>query len=170
MKTPLYNHISPETAYVVEDYPYGFRARCKIRYWLETSPKKGVRFVSQTTNPKTGAWNKPKASTYALVGGCMYLDENNHVQWSALTEYTEASKVLEFIKTFPGIDLASKILIQGWCKGKAQFSKGRANGSITFTMNGNRISDSSAEIDRNIAEYKIWEECDKLLEESQVTP
>ena len=28
-------HISPETAYVIDDYPYGFRLRCRIRYWLE---------------------------------------------------------------------------------------------------------------------------------------
>jgi hypothetical protein len=31
----LTDHTSPETAYLVEDYPYGFRLRCQIRYWLE---------------------------------------------------------------------------------------------------------------------------------------
>src|SRR6516165_4444148 len=61
----LSGHISPETAYVVEDYPYGLRLRCRIRYWLEHTPKRGFRFWSQTTNPKRGnIWNKPKASTY----------------------------------------------------------------------------------------------------------
>jgi hypothetical protein len=45
----LFGHTSPETAYVVEDYPYGFRLRCKIRYWLEFKAKKGFRLVSQTT-------------------------------------------------------------------------------------------------------------------------
>jgi len=39
---------------LVEDYPYGFRLRCKIRFWLEYAPKRGFRFVSQTTNPKRG--------------------------------------------------------------------------------------------------------------------
>jgi len=48
----LKGHISPETAFIVDDYPYGFRLRCKIRYWLEYNPKHGFRFVSQTTNPK----------------------------------------------------------------------------------------------------------------------
>ncbi len=35
----LNGHISPETAYVVEDYPYGYTLRCTIRYWLETATK-----------------------------------------------------------------------------------------------------------------------------------
>ena len=29
--TVLTGHTSPETAYVVSDYPYGFRLRCQIR-------------------------------------------------------------------------------------------------------------------------------------------
>jgi hypothetical protein len=66
----------------VEDYPYGFRLRTKIRYWIETT-KMGDRFVSQTLNPKNGQWNKPKKSTYCKVG-VMYLDENNHVKWTGL--------------------------------------------------------------------------------------
>lgn len=48
----LTGHTSPETAYVVQDYPYGFRLRCQIRYWLEFKAGKGVRLVSQTSNPK----------------------------------------------------------------------------------------------------------------------
>ena len=85
----LMNHTTKETAYLVEDYPYGFRLRCKIRYWLEYKPGKGYRLVSQTTNPKKPGevWNKEKASTYSLLGGAMYLDDNNHVQWAELNEY-----------------------------------------------------------------------------------
>lgn len=72
----LKGHVSPETAIVVEDYPYGFRLRCRMRYWLEYQPKKGFRRWSQTTNPKVTVsvtptsnvlrhpWNKPKASVY----------------------------------------------------------------------------------------------------------
>lgn len=50
----LHGHESPETAYVVDDYPSGFKIRCRIRYWIETIPK-GVkqgmqRFVSQTSH------------------------------------------------------------------------------------------------------------------------
>lgn len=94
-------HVSPETAHVIESYPYGFKLRCKIRYWLETN-KKGTRFCSQTTNPKKAGevWNKPKASTYADFSGAMYLDENNHVQWEGLTQYADLPKINEFINNF----------------------------------------------------------------------
>jgi len=89
----LCGHVSPDTAYVVGDYPYGFRLRCSIRYWIEYNAKHGFRFCSQTTNPKRGnVWNKPKASTYARFGACMYLDDVGHVQWSALTEYSSAAE------------------------------------------------------------------------------
>ena len=69
MKTVLNGHTSAETAYVVNDYPYGFQLRCKIRYWIETRKGHGMRFVSQTTNPRWAVegWNKPKASTYSRV-------------------------------------------------------------------------------------------------------
>lgn len=95
----LSGHYSPETAYVVEDYPYGFRLRCKIRYWLEVNAK-GTRFWSQTTNPKlAGAvWNKPKSSTYCLAGA-MYLDEVGHVHWSGCSAY-DVSKVQAFLDTY----------------------------------------------------------------------
>ncbi len=90
-------HISPETAYLVEDYPYGFRLRCKIRYWLEVSKTKGVRFLSQTTNPKKeNIWNKPKASTYNQFGGAMYLDEKNYVQWTGIHPYMELNEMIEW--------------------------------------------------------------------------
>ena len=97
----LSGHISPETAYVVEDYPYGFRLRCKIRYWIEFKAKKGFRFVSQTTNPKRPGevWNKPKASTYSKFGGAMFLDDNGHVQWDGLSEYSDAKEAIAFRDT-----------------------------------------------------------------------
>lgn len=90
----LKGHVSPATAYVVDDYPYGFQLRCKIRYWLDYSPKHGVRLVSQTTNPKRGhVWNKEKASTYCRFGGCMFLDDKGHVQWSGATEYMSGAEL-----------------------------------------------------------------------------
>ena len=89
---------SPETAHVVADYPYGFRLRCQIRYWLEVNDK-GTRFWSQTTNPKRGdIWNKPKASTYCLMGA-MYLDEDSHVHWIGLSAY-DASKARDFVTEY----------------------------------------------------------------------
>jgi hypothetical protein len=89
--TVIRGHVSPETAYLVGDYPFGFRLRCKIRYWLERATKgsqKGrVRFVSQTTNPKHGdCWNKSKGSTYSAFD-VMYLDEQEHVHHFPLSDY-----------------------------------------------------------------------------------
>lgn len=94
----LHGHTSPETAYVVDDYPYGYTLRCKIRYWIETAAKgakKGQqRFMSQTTNPKVAreVWNKPKGSTYSRMAW-MYVDVDGnpdtegHVKWTGISEY-----------------------------------------------------------------------------------
>ena len=98
-KTALKGHESPETAYIVNDYPYGFRLRCKIRYWVETKTGKGQRFCSQTTNPKKEVeyWNKPKKSTYCLVIG-MYLDTDGKVFYDSLGSYNhEEEKINSFM-------------------------------------------------------------------------
>jgi len=82
----LTGHDSAVTAYVVEDYPYGFRLRTSIRYWIETRPGYGQRFMSQTLNPKTGRWNKPKASTYNVLM-IMHLDAQEHVTYATPEEF-----------------------------------------------------------------------------------
>jgi hypothetical protein len=96
----LSGHTTPETAYVVEDYPYGFRLRCKIRYWLEFKSSKGFRLVSQTTNPKLSGevWNKPKASVYTMLA-VMGLDEQGHVTWADCNMY-EFDKLAEFAQQY----------------------------------------------------------------------
>ena len=50
--TPLYGHTSPETAYLVADYPYSFKLRCRIRYWIESDPK---RMVAEASAPERRA-------------------------------------------------------------------------------------------------------------------
>lgn len=133
--TALLGHTSQETAFIIADYPFGFKLRCRMRCWLETHPKKGVRFMTQTTNPKAagGVWNKPKASTYACVAGGMYLDENGHVQWTNVNEYTNAEKALEFAKAFG--DSSDRALLT-WAKMKAKFSEGLLSGRVVHTING----------------------------------
>lgn len=71
------HHTSPETAYVVDDYPYGRRVRTQKRYWIESN-KNGQRVMTQTKNPRTGQWNKPDASTYELVQ-LLKFDEKGHL-------------------------------------------------------------------------------------------
>lgn len=93
----LSNHYSPETAYLVNDYPYGFTMRCKIRYWLEVNSK-GTRFCSQTSNPKKNdIWNKEKKSTYSYVGA-MFLNDEGHVTWTCFP--LSLDKLREFLETY----------------------------------------------------------------------
>lgn len=96
----LAGHTSPETAFVVADYPYGFKLRCQIRYWLERAPKKGYRLCSQTTNPKKAGevWNAPKKSTYTMLA-VMGLNEENHVTWTGCSSY-DFDKLAEFCDTY----------------------------------------------------------------------
>jgi hypothetical protein len=85
----LLGHETRETAYVVDDYPYGFRLRCKIRYWIEHRKGFGFRFCSQTTNPKKSGevWNKEKCGTYSDGIHLMYLDDENHVVYDCCSWY-----------------------------------------------------------------------------------
>lgn len=94
-------HTNEDTALTVEDYPYGFRLRTKIRYWLETT-KNGVRFVSQTLNPKTNLWNTPKKSTYCELGFMVYEKTTHYVSWIGFgimySDEEEFNDFMEFIK------------------------------------------------------------------------
>lgn len=131
---PLYGHSCAETAYLVNDYPYG-RLRCEIKFWLESDVKKGVRFCSQTVNPKNGRVNAPRKSTYARWAGCMYLDEQLHVQWRGLGEYTKPEEILLFMQDFPGADYS---ILQNFLKLALPQMKARAEGKLRlhWTING----------------------------------
>ena len=109
----LSGHISEETAYVVQDYPYGFRLRCQMRHWIETT-KNGQRHVTQTSNPKRGGWNAPKKSTYSDLLG-LYLDTENYVRgiaWSpAWNDEAGLDRFLElFGADYQGKEWADRIL------------------------------------------------------------
>lgn len=135
----LKGHTSLETAYLVNDYPYGFRLRCKIRYWLEHDSRKGTRFFSQTTNPKIQGrevvWNKPKASTYAYIAGCMFLDEKGHITWTGLTEYSDTRESKTWLETYSeGLPEAVKERVKTWIEKKEKFDKAIADGKIQITV------------------------------------
>lgn len=88
---PLFGHSSLETAYKVENYPYGFRLRTNIFYWIETTPKRGDRFCSCTLNPKNGKMNAPKKSTYYSLA-FMYLNDDNHVKFAVCNSMGEKAQ------------------------------------------------------------------------------
>jgi len=101
----LYGHTSPDTAFTVDNYPYGFRLRTQIRYWIESKDAKngGQRFVSQTINPKTGRWNKPKAGTYSPVLVMREDTSNGYISCVGLNrcvgDKETADKIKEFLAT-----------------------------------------------------------------------
>lgn len=91
----LFGHTNCDTARLVGDYPYGYRLRTQIRYWIETNARHGDRFMAQTLNPKTGRWNKPKASTYSPVMA-MYVDGEGHVTHTAVSTYSKPEWIERF--------------------------------------------------------------------------
>lgn len=152
--TPLYGHTSPETAYMVNDYPYGRKLRCRIRYWLERDEKRGFRFVSQTEDPRNPKWNAPKKSTYADFAGAMYLNDDGHVKWMGLSEYAEHPTVAEFLTAFPEADLS---LLRPFVLAKAVMKRKFAKGEAFMTINGQRAERTPEDIARDTAEADAWE-------------
>ena len=161
-KTPLHGHTSEATAYVVADYPYGYTLRTSIRYWLEgPKAKKGWRFVSQTMNPKTNRWNKPKASTYIEWGAAMYLDDKGHVHWDGVGPYSDEQKILTFVTTYPGADLRE---LRKVVPAKLRFLRGLLSGEVFMTVNKVRQPRSEADDERTRRDMEVWEEIGARLD------
>lgn len=94
-------YTSPENAYIIEDYPFGFRLRCKMRVWIESDKKKGMRVCRQTTNPKVSGeiWNAPKKSTYSTIR-LLYIDTETGYIESASWDANYSSGNMEFLADF----------------------------------------------------------------------
>lgn len=109
---PIYT--SFDSAYVIADYPYGFRQRTEMKIWIETNNKdrtRPQRVVSCTKNPATGEWNKVKRGTYQMML-VLFIDhkDNDHVKNDAMSEYS-AENAGEFLAEYgEGLD--------EWHKGK----------------------------------------------------
>ena len=123
-------HVSPESAYIVKDYPYGFRLRCIIRYWIEYRPKMGFRFCSQTSNPKKAGlvWNKPKCSIYSRFGMAMGFDDNTgYVIHHGLTEYTNGADAATWSNSYrEGIPESGLPIHDKWIKTKLAYDAAKA--------------------------------------------
>ena len=162
MRNGIFGHTSLETAYLIADYPYG-RLRCQKRVWLESSPKLGFRLVSQTQNPKNGRWNNPHKSTYIEIAAAMYLDENNHVQWTGVGAYTDAPIALSFVRDFGKQCLGLERLRQ-YAVDKKRFSESLASGKAYFTINGEKRERNEAEIERDRLNASQWGEVAVLID------
>jgi hypothetical protein len=159
-KRPLYGHTSEATAYLVADYPYGFTTRTQIRYWLEKKAGKGWRFVSQTLNPKTNRWNKPKASTYVEWGGAMYLDDKGHVVWDGIGQYSDDAKILTFVQSFPEADMS---VLRQVIPAKMRYLRGRISGQLVWKVNNVPQPTSAAEIEEARKDLETWEEIERRV-------
>jgi hypothetical protein len=105
----------------IDDYPYGFRQRTKIRYWIESDKNKGDRFCSQTLNPKTNEWNKPKKSTYSAIMVMRKDKSNGHISYDNLyysTAEDEQKSFLERVQGYEFTETQKKQLniIKAWTK------------------------------------------------------
>jgi hypothetical protein len=115
----------------VDDYPYGFRLRCSVRYWIEYHKTHGCRMMSQTTNPKRPGtvWNKPKASTYSRFGAALYLNDEGHVHHNGLTEYSDAAEAIRFRDTFgEGVPAEAQQTLNDWVEAKIAYESASARG------------------------------------------
>jgi len=100
------NHNSEETAYLVNNYPWGYTLKTKRKYWIETTTR-GDRFVFQTLNPKTNKWCKPKKSTYSAVLA-LYIKDNGHVTYKGFNfGWSEIETINKFIDLIGGEDKLS---------------------------------------------------------------
>ena len=159
VRTPLYGHTDFNSAYVVDDYPYG-RERTEMRFWLEHKGKRGWRLVRQSLNPKNGRWNKPKASTYNEWAANMYLDSKGHVQWAGLGAYSGEEDFLEFLKHFPKTD---KTFIKAIVPRKIAYLDAQLSGKARWTINGKPVEVTEADISRWENEKKSWEQIARLV-------
>ena len=120
MEQLIYNKDSFDNSIEVSNYPWGFRLKTKVRYWIETT-NRGDRFVKCTLNPKTQKWCAEKKSTYSSVM-VMTTDEKDnktYVSYYPLNiGYDDAIKVAKFEHSIDKDKLSKKQLTQ-ICKCKA---------------------------------------------------
>lgn len=161
--TPLYNHIDEASAYNVSDYPYSFKLRTSIKFWLEKKDSKGFRFCSRTINPKNGRVNAVKTSTYSEFAGCLFLDEEGHCKWSGLGQYSSAEEIRSFIERFPDADYS---LLRPFLALKVAHTRRYADDKIRITINGKSEAPSESELEDRKKELAILVRAQEALNQA----
>lgn len=152
----LTGHTSPETAFLIEDYPYGRTVRTQKRVWIEEKKSKGYRYMEQTKNPKTGVWNKPAASTYSAFGMAMFLDERGYVEYKAVNEGSRPEDLVAFIRLF-GMTPMLKAVIMGKIKYEVTIANAHAAGINPWTVNGKHLPLTDRDIAEHAEALAFWE-------------
>lgn len=86
-KSILVGHTTKATAYKVDGYPWGFRLKTSIHYWIETKKGTGDRLCTYTIDPKTGRECKPKLGTYNTFLYLYLEEETGHVKLGSIDPY-----------------------------------------------------------------------------------
>lgn len=86
--TILKGYTSIDRPFKVDDYPYGFRLRTSIHYWIESKAGHGDRLCTYTIDPRNGRRNKPKCGTYSTFL-YMFINEKGHVEVGHIDSYNK---------------------------------------------------------------------------------
>jgi hypothetical protein len=85
-----------------------------------------VRVADYQPQAAGEVWNKPKASTYYRFGGAMFLDDEGHVQWAGLSEYSGGAEASAFKEKYgEAVPEAGKPTMNQWVAAKVAYDGNR---------------------------------------------
>ena len=90
-------HVSPETAYVVQDGAQVNFVRTQKRFWIETKKRYGQRRATQIKDPKTNTWGPVTYSWYSTIF-TLFLDDCGNIYSREFNHFTAKDDLLEFKK------------------------------------------------------------------------
>jgi len=83
----------------------------------------------------------------------MYLDHEEHVQWTGLGGYSDEKAIKAFVESFPEADITAVKMLAA---AKVKYLRGIIDGSIGWTINGVRQPVSEAEKDAKRKDLEFW--------------
>lgn len=85
----------------------------------------------------------------------MFLDENNHVQWTGVSEYCDLNEMLEWKEKFyVGVPEMAKPLFDKWLDLKLKYNELKAQGKIIQTITTTN-SDGTVVVDKQVLKPEI---------------
>lgn len=141
----------PQEEIVIDGYPWGFRLRTQMKYWVETTSR-GDRLCTQSLNPKTLKWCAIKKSTYEDIM-ILVCDNTGKVGTVRLNANDGESKIKAFTNAFMSLlnDHQKKRL--ALCTGYTEVMK-----SVKFTVRARTFKHKvTGEITTSVPVFKMGE-------------